>query len=193
MNAVRTRIVPVAVLWLALLMPLSASPANAAGNCALSAPATVKVGDPLDINGSGFPATTSVDVVFKLEGSQGDAFSVESDASGGFQISLTPEESDAGVTTVTATAGSTCAATVTFTVRGTTAPAPTATATATAAPGSSGSAGASAQPRGAPRTDTLSVTAGSSGGPSSIPWLLGVLSIVIGLGGLLATRPARSR
>ena len=190
MRARRISIVSVSLLVSGLWLVSSAGSLNAAGSCALSAPTTVKVGDPLNIVGSGFPASTAIDLVLKVQGKAGDAFSVQSNSSGGIQISLTPEESDAGVTTVTATAGSTCTATVTFTVVGANAPVPTATATG----GSSGSAaGASAPPSAAPRTDTISVTTGSSGGPSPMLWLLGGLSVVIGAGGLIATRPARSR
>lgn len=193
MGARRISIVPVSLVVSGLLLLGSVGGLQAAGSCALAAPTSVKVGDPLDILGSGFPASRTVDVSLKVQGGPGDAFTVQSDASGAFKISLTPEESDAGVTTLTATAGTTCSAAVTFAVRGANTPAPTPAPTATATSGSRGAAaGASAQPSRAPRTDAVALT-GGAGVPSRLPWALGVLVLVLGLAGLAATRPARSR
>ena len=55
-------------LLMGLLAATSAGPAAAAG-CALQAPTYVNVGTALTIEGSGFPASTSVDIAFTLNGS----------------------------------------------------------------------------------------------------------------------------
>ncbi len=174
-----------------LLALLAAGPAGAASGCTLTAPATVRVGDPLNVAGKGFPASSDIDVALVVEGGSPDQFTVQSNATGDFQISLTPEEADAGKTTITANAGKVCSATVTLTVLGANDAAPT----PTAAP--AGSAGGAAGSRGtAPRTDTASGPSGpsgSSGGGLPIMWVLAALSLAIGAVGLIATRPARSR
>ena len=117
MDTSRIRIVAAPAFAVGLLVSLWVAPA-AAADCALSAPSTVKVDAPLAINGSGFPASSIVDIELTVEGGTTDQFSVQSDAAGGFQISLTPEAADAGRTTIVATAGSACSAQVVSTVLG---------------------------------------------------------------------------
>ena len=189
MDAKRARILVVTIFSVSLLTPLSVAPA-AAATCTLTAPATVAVGTPLGIVGSGFPASSSVDISLTLEGSSPDEFAVQSDASGTFQISLTPEAADAGKTTVVATAGAGCTAQVVFTVGGSggaVTPKPTQAPELTEAPAG---AGAEATP---PRSDAAATVQARTTATPLTAWLVAVLMLVIGLGGLIATRPARSR
>lgn len=182
MNAGRARILSATVLGLGLLIPLSVVPA-AAATCALGAPATVKVGTPLAIVGSGFPASTSIDISIGLEGATPDQFSVQSDGAGAFLISLTPEPADAGKTTVVAMAGTTCSAQAVFTVTGATAtPAPS--PEATTRPRASG-AGATGNP---PRTDAATASVGRTEDMPPIGWALALLMVLLGVSGLLITR-----
>ena len=174
MDTRRARILAGSTFVLGLLVSVLVSPV-AAATCALSAPPTVKIGTPLAIKGSGFPASSTIDVALTIEGGTPDAFTVTSDAAGAFQISLTPEAADLGKTTVVTTAGSTCSAKVTYTV---TSSAPVAAATG--------------KPL-APRTDAAPVPGDRAPGERLDAWLLAVVVVLIGTFGLVATRPRRSR
>lgn len=183
MDASRGRILLASALGVGLLVTAWVVPV-AAADCALSAPATGRVGTILAINGSGFPASSSVDIELTVEGGSADEFSVQSDSSGAFEITLTPEPIDEGKTTVVATAGSTCTAQVQFTVLGENEPAPT------AEPGEAGAAASAASE--APRTDAAPSDRGEAAAGQGA-WLAGAILLVLGVVGLLATRPARGR
>jgi hypothetical protein len=186
MDPKRIRISAAAIAAYAVLVGLVALPANGANGCTLTAPFAVRVGDALNITGSGFPATTTVAVSLTIDGGTPDAFTVDSNAGGDISIGLTPETADIGHTKVVATAGAVCAATVEFTVVGANAtlpPEPTAPPA-----GGSGAGGGDT----APRTDSAPSSSEQTPWPASA-WLLGVLSLLIGIGGLVATRPARGR
>lgn len=178
----RTRILAGTTLLLAVLA-VTGAPTVAAADCALSAPEYVNVGTELAIEGSGFPASTSIDVDLAIEGGASDAFSVQSDANGSLQIALVPEDIDIGVTTVQATAGSTCTASVTYTVLAAGATPPPAP---TEEPGS-----ATASEPTAPRTDMGSGMGG--GGSAGLPWILGLTLVGAGSAGLYLTRSPRRR
>lgn len=187
MDAGVVRILSAAILGLGLLIQLSVGPA-AAATCALSAPATAKVGTPLAIIGSGFPASASIDVSIELDGAMPDQFAVQSDPAGAFQISLTPEPADVGKTTLKATAGSTCSAQAVFNVieaNATATPKPAATT-----PASGSGAGGRAN---APRTDAVSGSLHHSGDRPWSGWPMATLMIVLGACGLIATRRNASR
>lgn len=185
MDARRPRILVVTIFSVLLATPLLVAPA-AAATCTLAAPATVAIGTPLAIVGSGFPASSTVDVSLTIEGGSPDQFTAQSDANGAFQINLIPEAADAGTTTVVATAGAGCTARVVFTVG-----ASTAAATPEPEPTEAGATADAEAP--APRTDVAAtVRAGATGAPLTA-WLVAVLMLAVGLGGLIATRPARSR
>ena len=104
MDTRRARTMASSTFLLGLLVSVLVSPV-AAAECALSAPATVKVGTPLAINGSSFPASSTIDVALTIEGGTPDVFTVTSNAAGAFQISLTPEAADVGKTTARKTGG----------------------------------------------------------------------------------------
>ena len=174
MDTRRARTLAGSTFLLGLLVSALVSPV-AAATCALSAPPTVKIGTPLAIKGSGFPASSTIDVALTIEGGTPDAFTVTSNAAGAFQISLTPEAADLGKTTVVTTAGSTCSAKVTYTVISS---APVAAATSRPV---------------APRTDAASLPGDRGPGERLDAWLLAVVVVVIGTFGLIATRPRRSR
>lgn len=180
MDARRTRSLVVTFLSGALLTAVLAAPTVAA-TCTLDAPTTVDIGSPLTINGSGFPASATVDVSLTIEGGSPDTFSVQADASGAFTISLTPEAADLGVTTIVATAGANCTAQV---LVGVGVPAPSETTEPTAAAVGAGAA---------PRTDMGDALAEPDPGSSSMLWLVAGLLFGIGISGLYATRPARNR
>lgn len=165
-----------------LLALLFAAPA-AAADCVLSAPATVDIGSNLAIAGSGFPASTAVDVSISIEGGATDDLTVQSNASGAFTLNLTPESADQGVTTVVATSGADCRAEV---VIGVGVPAPAAEGGDEAA-GEAGGAGA-----GAPRTDSVFGGAPTGERPLVL-WLVAGVLLGLGIGGRYASRPARSR
>lgn len=183
MDARRARILVVTVFSVSLLFPLLVGPA-AAATCTLTAPATVAIGTPIAIVGSGFPASTSVDISLTIEGGSPDEFTAQSDANGAFQINLTPEAADAGTTTVVATAGAGCTAQIVITVGDSSA---AVTPEPTEAPAG---AGAEAIP---PRSDTAATVHARTTATPLTAWLVAVLMLVIGIGGLIATRPARSR
>jgi hypothetical protein len=183
MDTRRARILVATIFSVSLAIPLLVAPA-AAATCTLAAPGTVAIGTPLAIQGSGFPASSTVDVSLTVEGGSPDQFTVQSDASGAFQINLTPEAADAGKTTVVATAGAVCTAQVTFTVGAS-------GGTATPKPTQAG-AGAGAATT-APRTDAEAAVEGGTSGPAPTAWQLALLMLFLGLGGLMATLPARSR
>jgi hypothetical protein len=181
MNARRARILAGSVFLMGLLAAAAAGPAAAAG-CALSAPAYANVGTPLTIEGSGFPASTSVDIAFSLDGSPSDSFTAQSTAAGALEIALTPEDADIGVTTVQASAGSACTATATYTVLA-----------AGETPGASPEPAASAAPQtgpGAPPTDTDEIV-GTTGWSGSAAMVLALALVVAGATGLLLTRSPR--
>lgn len=177
-----------------LFVLLLAAPAGvAADSCTLIAPATVKVGTPLSINGTGFPANSNVDIALTLEGGTPDEFAVQSDASGAFVISLTPEAADVGTSTIVARAGTVCTAQTTFTVTGAApTPAPTPTPARSASPEGTatpsgvvgGATGVDATP---PRSDTSEMGGGWSAGTSPTLWAFALLILAIGVGGLAAT------
>jgi hypothetical protein len=184
MDARWARILAGSAFLMSLLAATWAGPA-AAADCALSAPAYVNVGTPLTIEGSGFPASTSVDIAFSIEGGASDALTVQSDASGALQIALTPEDLDVGVTTVQATAGAACTARVAYTVlaAGETPP-------ASAKPEESTATGA--KPTTAPRTDTKPAIDGD-GRSSTALWLLTLALVAVGSTGLFLTRSTGRR
>ena len=184
MNARRARILVGSTFMLGLLVPAWVSTV-AAADCALSAPATVQVGAALAINGSGFPATSTIDIKLTIAGGASDELTVQSGASGSFQIELTPESADLGETTVVATAGSTCAAQVVYTVVS------SAASTPSAEPAESAPAASGGQP--APRTDAAPLAGDRSPGERLDAWWLAVIALAIGTGGLIATRPSRRR
>lgn len=182
MVARQTRVLAGTMLLLGALTALGVTPV-AAADCTLSAPAYINVGNPLAIEGSGFPASTSVDIDLTIVDGTPDAFSLQTDAAGALQIALVPEDIDIGVTTIKATAGSTCTASVTYTVLAagaTPPPAPTE---------EPGSATASGPP--APRTDMGSAMGG--GGSAGLPWILGLTLVGVGSAGLYLTRSPRRR
>ena len=181
MDARRARILTGSAFLMSLLASAAAGPA-AAADCALSAPATVNVGTALTIEGSGFPASTSVNIAFSLDGAASDAFTVQSTAAGGLEIALTPEVADIGLTVVQATAGSACTAAVTYTVLA-----------AGQTPGSSPEPTASSAPAAptAPRTDANGFEPTDSSRGPLLVFALGL--VVAGVTGLLLTRSPRRR
>jgi hypothetical protein len=156
----------------------------AAADCTLSAPAYVNVGNQLTIEGSGFPASTSVDIDLAIVGGTSDAFSLQTDAAGSLQIALVPEDVDIGVTTVQATAGSTCTASVTYTVLA-------AGATPPPAPTEEPASGTGSEPS-APGTD-MDTEMGRGGGSTSLLWVLALALVGAGSAGLYLTRSPRRR
>jgi hypothetical protein len=185
MVARHVRILVGSVFSASLLACSLVAPA-AAAECVLIAPATANVGSPMTIQGTGFPASSDVDIALSVQGGPSDAFAVQSSASGELHISLTPEEAEAGLTTMTATAGSTCTAQVVFTVLGAgETPPPTSEPDGSAA-------GEGAEPT-VPRTDLSSVQGESTAFLSGSAWFLALLILVVGAWGLIAGRSARSR
>jgi hypothetical protein len=195
-----------------LFLTAAAAPA-AAATCALSAPATINVGTPFSILGSGFPANTSVDVSMTLAGGTPDEFTVQSAADGGFQIDMTPEPQDAGKTTVVASVSGGCTATAVFTVVSLTpsaTPKPTAAASATPKPTASSTptpkpAGATPRPSASgvvdaaagggsstpPRTD-VATAGGTPAGASRLALELGALLVLLGVAVFLGSALVRS-
>lgn len=186
MDARRTRILAGAALLGSLLATMWAGPA-AAADCTLSAPAYVNVGDPLAIAGSGFPVSSDVDITFSVEGSETDAFTVQSDANGELQIALTPEDIDTGETTVTATAGTACTARVVYTVLAAGATPPPQPTEEPADDSGTGS-----EPT-APRTDTASAVRDGHGWSFPAAWALAATILALGAAGLFLTRSTRRR
>ena len=170
------------------LLASSGGQVLAAGSCALSAPASVRVGDQVVIRGTGFPAATAVDVTLSIAGGSPDALSVQSDPAGGLAITLTPEPADVGTTTVTARAGSACSATTKFTVVGAAGAAPTPEPTPAAS-----LAAPSSAPSTAPRTDAVAVAARLPGTGDPSPWLLALICLGVGLGSLAFGRQRQAR
>lgn len=179
----RTRVLAGTTLLLAVLA-VTGAPTVAAADCTLSAPEYVNVGTELSIEGSGFPASTSIDVDLAIEGGASDAFSVQSDANGSLQIALVPEDIDIGVTTVQATAGRTCTASVTYTVLA-------AGATPPPAPSETPESGTGGAPP-APLTDA-GAGSGADSPATSLPWILALLLAGAGSAGLVLTRSPRRR
>lgn len=70
MDAGRIRILAAPAFAVSLLVSLWVLPA-AAADCALRVPATAKVGTPLAIVGTGFPASSSIDIELAVEGRDG--------------------------------------------------------------------------------------------------------------------------
>jgi hypothetical protein len=221
MDARRGRILIVTILSGGLLTLLWAASSTAA-SCTLSAPASVQVGQTFALVGSGFPASSSVSISMTVEGSAPIVFPKHVDTTGAFQVSLTPGASDTGKMTIVATAGTVCTEHVTVTVgtsKGASTPAPTkaiaaATPKTAATPAPSHAlaatnpkaaatptpshARAAATPRGAvagatgaPPTDAMSDGSGKPDAPLTA-WLVSGLLVVLGLGGLIATRSARN-
>jgi hypothetical protein len=184
MDGRRARLICSAAAWLALTIPLIASPV-AAASCTISAPASVKVGTPVTIGGSGFPELTSVDISIGRERSTPAQFTVQSDSAGAFTLSLTPEQSEIGQTTVVATSGASCSAQALFTVG-------TATPVASAKPAVSGAANASSPgaPTSPPKTDSLSQSIGGNTRVPVLAWALALTMVLVGVSGLIATRRA---
>jgi hypothetical protein len=177
----RARTMVAAICALAILASIQVA-SVAAATCLLSAPETVAIGAQLSIMGSGFPASTTVDVSLSVEGGPQDQFTAQSDTTGAFEIRLTPEAVDAGITTVVATAGADCAAQVVIAVgvapvQNT--PEPTGTE-------AGAEAGAEAAP---PRTDAA-VDSGRTPATSSNVWSAAWLLLLIGIAGLVGTRRA---
>ena len=158
----------------------------AAADCALSAPSTAKVGTPLAIGGTGFPANSIVDIELTVNGATTDQFSVRSDGAGGFQFSLTPEAADAGKTTVVATAGSACSARAVATVLG-----PNDTPFLTGGP--TGATGCATGTPSAPGTDADATLGEYPAGAPLNAWMLALVALIIGTIGLIATRPTQGR
>lgn len=154
----------------------------AAAECQLSAPTSVEIGADLNIQGSGFPASSAVDVTLAIEGGASDDLVAQTNASGQFTITLTPEAADRGLTTVVATAGSGCRAEV---VIGVGVPAPT------TEPGES-TGGAAGEGDSPPRTDGVGATQPTGSMPLALWFLAGAL-IGLGLGSRYASRPSRVR
>jgi hypothetical protein len=179
MNARRLRVLGGSTLLLGLLAATWVTPA-AGADCTLTAPAYVNVGTPLAIQGSGFPASATVDIT--IEGTAADAFSVQSDSAGALQIALTPEDADIGVTTIRATAGAACSAEVTYTVlaAGEAPPQPT------PEPIDAGAGAAQAPP-------TDAELAIASGSPIGGSWILATLLVAAGGAGLILTGSPRRR
>jgi hypothetical protein len=174
MDARRARVIAGSAILLGVLAIGLAAPASAA-DCALSAPAYVNVGTALSIEGSGFPASTSVDIALSIRAVDPDALPSER-RTGPLQIALTPEDIDIGETTVTATAGTACTASVTYTVLA---------AGATPPPATPEDAPT------APRTDGLVV--GGEGGAGGATGLLALILVALGGAGLFLTRSPRGR
>ena len=185
MDARRARIFAGSALLITLLVATWAGPV-AAADCTLSAPAYVNVGTQLTIDGSGFPASTSVDISFSIAGGASDAFTVQSNASGALQIALTPEDLDIGVTTIQAKAGSACTAQVSYTVlaAGETPP-PAASAEPVASPGTG------TEPA-APRTDAEAAIGGGDQSSAAL-WVLALALVAAGSTGLFLTRSTGRR
>lgn len=185
MDARRIRVLTAPVFAVVLLALLWVGPAVAA-ECALSAPSTAKVGTPLAIGGTGFPTNSIVDIELTVNGAVTNQFSVQSDAAGGFQFSLTPEATDAGKTTVVATAGSACSARVVATVLG-----PNDTPFLTEGP--TGATGGATGTPSAPGTDRVTTLGEGSTEANLRAWTLALAALVIGAVGLIATRPTQGR
>jgi hypothetical protein len=182
MDARRLRIVVCAAVAAGLITGTLVAPA-AAADCALSAPDTVNVGTQLTIEGTGFPASSSVDIAITIEDGAADEFSVQTNAGGAFQINLAPENAETGSTTVVAMAGTACSAQVTYLVlaAGQTAPP---TSEPAESPGAAGSG------PDAPRTD---VDDSRDEGADSGAWALTLLVLVFGAAGLFSTRTRATR
>lgn len=155
----------------AVLAVLSALPALGATTCTLTAGAVAPIGAPFTVSGAGFPGSTGVDVRVATAGASTDEFAVQTDASGAFQISLTPESVDTGEARVEASSGS-CTASVRFLVG----EPPLASDAPRATTGAAGDT---------PRTDT----AGPVGERASwLPWLVALGLLMTGAVGLTVTR-----
>lgn len=186
MDARRVRVLTGSALLWSLLAVASAAPV-AAADCALSAPAYVNVGDPLAIAGSGFPVSSNVDVTFSVEGSEIDAFTLQSDANGAIQIVLTPEDVDIGDTTVTAAAGAACTAQVEYTVL-----AAGATPFPQATDDPADDSGTASEPT-TPSTDAAPAVMDGDSRSIATTWALAAAILALGAGGLFLTRSTRRR
>lgn len=187
MNARRFRALLSSIIVSSGVILLTVGP-GAAATCTLAAPASVAIGTALSISGTGFPANTGVDVSITIDGGAPDTFTAQSDAGGAFSVDLTPEASEAGSWTVVATAGAGCSGQVVIEV-GTPNPTPEPSSDGGAAGETAGeAAGATAPP---PTTDTASALTGTAGQGTAI-WL-GLVLLALGIGGLIVTKPVRSR
>jgi hypothetical protein len=154
---------------------------SAAATCGLSAPASVAIGSALTISATGFPVSAPVDISITIEGKAPDTFTTQSDPTGKFAINLQPEAADQGMTTVTATSGTDCTAQAVIAVG---------VAPSTPEPTDDGgvAAGGGAPP---PTTDAAPALTSTTGQGTAI-WL-GLLLFALGIGGLIVSKPARSR
>jgi hypothetical protein len=185
MRTVRPRILVGAALMASMGMTFAATPAAAA--CGLTGPDSVQVGTVLSVYGAGFPANASVDVTIAIDGEPSDSFTTQSGQAGAIEISMTPEASEAGLTTISVTAGPGCATEVVVEVL---APGQTARPRTTTQPAGDTAAGGSGS--GAPPTDGAAAGNTPDQGQlatSILPW------VIVGAGvlGLIKTSPGRAR
>ena len=181
MDATRARFLTGSALVVGILTSVGVAPA-AAATCTLQAPATVVVGQPFIVQGTGFPASSSIDVVLTVQGGSSDEFAVLSGDAGSFRIESTPETADIGTTTVTATAGTACSAQTVYVVSAK-APAPTPAATR---PPRVASGGASSPPR----TDAAAARVDLESNTNVGSLALAIVLVMLGLTGLVGTRRA---
>jgi hypothetical protein len=154
-----------------------------AATCTLTAPSSAPIGSPLIISATGFPASAAVDISITVEGKTPDTFTTQSDAAGTFKINLQPEASDKGLTSVVASSGAGCTAQVEIAVG-----IPASESTPEPIAGGGVEAGSGAPP---PTTDAAPALTGATGQGTAI-WL-GLLLLALGIGGLIVSKPARSR
>jgi hypothetical protein len=169
-------------IGLAGLLSMALAGPTAAAECALSAPESVSIGSVLAIDGTGFTASSMIDVAVTLDGQAADAFPASSDATGAIHLSLTPEATDAGRTTFVATDPGGCSAQATTYVLG-----PGQTVPPGPEPAGTGAHAAA----GAPSTDATARpfalwTAGTTGA-------LAAVLVVVGLAARAVSRPAGRR
>jgi hypothetical protein len=180
MHARRLRALVSSIIVSSGVILLTVGP-SAAATCSLSAPASVAIGSALTISATGFPASAAIDISITVEGKAPDTFTTQSDPTGKFQINLQPEAADQGMTTVKAASGADCTAEVVVAV-GVTPSTPEPTVDSGVA------AGGGAPP---PTTDAAPALTGTTG-PGTAIWL-GLLLVALGIGGLIVSKPARSR
>jgi hypothetical protein len=162
----------------------TASVVAAAGTCSLSAPSSVRVGELLEVEGFGFPASSSVAITFTVGGKQTDSLTLQANSDGGLHLSFTPEAADAGATTIAARAGSACSASVVVSILG-----PNDTAPPVASPAGGTDAARGSTPSRAPTTDAVAGDPARPETPLALP--LAFLLLAIGLAGRLIARPRR--
>jgi hypothetical protein len=94
----------------------------------------VETGEPVLIEGTGFPVNTSVEITYSVDGTSIGNETVMSDATGMFETSRTPQPGEEGTWTVTADVVQACTAETGFLVVTGPTPAPTPSPTPTPAP-----------------------------------------------------------